>query len=122
MAIRNGKPVRFTPKGLCDAFDATDAFPGACQLLANLVFDQANPELVASRPGVGAAVTTFSGFTTPTFVSVYIVIGNVAYGMVSSARNAGHDEPFAYNIATNTFITNPSFRSSTEMTNDALWT
>jgi hypothetical protein len=105
MAIRNAKPVRFTPKGLCDAFDATDAFPGACKLLSNLVFDQGNPEVVVSRPGVGAAVTTFSGFTTPTFVSVHIVIGNVAYGMVSSARNAGQDEPFAYNIATNTFIT-----------------
>ncbi len=105
MAIRNGKPVRFTPKGLCDAFDATDAFPGACQLLSNLVFDQGNPELVVSRPGVGAADTTFSGFTSPTYVSVYIVVGNVAYGMVSSARNPGHDEPFAYNIVTNTFIT-----------------
>lgn len=105
MAIRNGKPVQFTPKGLCDAFDSSQAFPGACQLLTNLVFDQANPELVVSRPGVGAAATTFSSFTTPTFVSVYIVIGNVAYGMVSSARNAGNDEPFAYNIATNTFIT-----------------
>ncbi|MFT4068929.1 hypothetical protein [Paraburkholderia sp.] len=105
MAIRNGKPVQFTPKGLCDAFDASQAFPGACQLLSNLVFDQANPELVVSRPGVGTAVTTFSSFTSPTFVSVYTLIGNVVYGMVSSARNAGHDEPFAYNIATNTFIT-----------------
>lgn len=105
MAIRNGKPVRFTPKGLCDAFDATDAFSGACQLLSNLVFDQGNPEIVVARPGVGAAATTFSSFTTPTFVSVYIVIGVVAYGMVSSGRNAGQDEPFAYNILTNTFIT-----------------
>lgn len=105
MAIRNGRPVRFTPKGLCDAFDATDAFPGACQLLSNLVFDQGNPEIVVARPGVGAAQTTFPGFTTPTFVSVFIVIGTVAYGMVASARNAGHDEPFAYNLLTNTFIT-----------------
>lgn len=104
MAIRNGKPVQFTPKGLCDAFDSSQAFPGACQLLTNLVFDQANPELVVSRPGVGAAATKFSGFTTPTFVSVFIVIGVVAYGMVSSGRNAGKDEPFAYNILTNTFI------------------
>lgn len=105
MAIRNAKPVRFTPKGLCDAFDATDAFAGACQLLTNLVFDQGNPELMVARPGVGAADTTFSGFTTPTYVSVFIVIGVIAYGMVSSARNPGHDEPFAYNILTNSFIT-----------------
>lgn len=105
MAIRGGRPIRFTPKGLCDAYDATDAFLGACQLLSNLIFDQGNPEIVVSRPGVGAAATTFSGFTAPTFVSVYIVIGNIAYGMVASGRNAGKEEPFAYNIATNSFIT-----------------
>lgn len=104
MAIRNAKPVRFTPKGLCDAFDATDAFAGACQLLSNLVFDQGNPEIVVARPGVGSAATTFGSFTTPTFVSVHTVIGNVAYGMVSSGRNPGFDEPFAYNVALNSFI------------------
>lgn len=105
MAIRNGYPMRFTPKGICDAFDATDAFAGACQSLSNLVFDQGNPEIVVSRPGVGAALTTFSGFTTPTFISVQVVIGTVVYGMVSTARNPGFDEPFAYNLLTNTFIT-----------------
>ncbi|MCA8203200.1 hypothetical protein LGM71_19290 [Burkholderia sp. AU33545] len=105
MAIRNAKPVRFTPKGLCDAFDATDAFAGACQLLSNLVFDQGNPEIIVARPGVGAAATTFSGFTTPTFVSVYTVIGTVAYGMVSTARNPGFDEPFAFNLLTSSFTT-----------------
>ncbi|AIO74674.1 hypothetical protein [Burkholderia multivorans] len=112
MAIRNAKPVRFTPKGLCDAFDATDAFAGACQLLSNLVFDQGNPEIVVARPGVGNAATTFSGFTSPTFVSVHSVIGNVAYGMVSSGRNPGFDEPFAYNLATNSFITISGVTSS----------
>jgi hypothetical protein len=105
MAIRNAKPVRFTPKGLCDAFDATDAFAGACQLLTNLVFDQGNPELIVARPGVGAAATTFSGFNSPTYVSVHTVIGTVAYGMVSTARNPGFDEPFAFNLLTSSFIT-----------------
>lgn len=105
MAIRNGKPVRFTPKGLCDAYDATDAFAGACRLLTNLVFDQGNPEIIVARPGVGNAQTTFSGFTAPTFVSVFITIGVIAYGMVSSGRNAGHDEPFAFNLLTSSFVT-----------------
>lgn len=105
MAIRNGQPVRFTPKGICDAFDATDAFAGACQALTNLVFDQGNPEIVISRPGVGAPLTSFGGFTTPTFVSAHVTIGTVVYGMVSSGRNAGHDEPFAFDTASNTFIT-----------------
>jgi hypothetical protein len=105
MAIRNGQPGRFTPKGICDAFDATDAFPGACQLLSNLIFDQGNPEVTISRPGVGTALTTFGSFTSPTFVTVHIALGTVIYGMVATARNAGHDEPFAYDTATNTFIT-----------------
>lgn len=105
MGIARSYPVRFTPKGLSDAVDATDGFPGACQLLSNLVFDQGNPEIVIPRPGVGAALTTFAGFTSPTFVSVFIVIGNVVYGMVSTGRTAGFDEPFAYNIASNAFVT-----------------
>jgi hypothetical protein len=105
VAIRDGKPVRFTPKGLCDAFDSTDAFAGACALLTNLVFDQANPEVIVSRPGVGSPQTSFAGFTSPTFVSVQITIGTMVYGMVSSARNPGQDEPFAYNLLTSSFIT-----------------
>lgn len=105
MPIRNATPVRFTAKGICDAFDATDAFAGACALLTNLVFDQANPEVVVSRPGVGAPATSFAGFTSPTFVSVHAVIGTVAYGMVSTARNPSHDEPFAFDLVGGVFIT-----------------
>ncbi|KVT62174.1 hypothetical protein [Burkholderia ubonensis] len=101
MAIRNAKPVRFTPKGLCDAFDATDAFAGACQLLSNLVFDQGNPEIVVARPGVGAFVASFGNNA---FISVHIVIGSVAYGMVANGVFPGFDVPFAYNLATTTSI------------------
>jgi hypothetical protein len=104
VALSNAHPVRFAPKGLSDAFDATEAFPGACRSLANLVFNPGNQELVACRPGV-VSLTTFSGFTTPTFVSVFVSIDVMIYGMVSTGRNAGHDEPFAYNTSTNTFVT-----------------
>jgi hypothetical protein len=112
MPIARSYPMQFTPKGLCDAFDSTEAFKGACQSLSNLVFDQANPEVVVSRPGVGAPLTSFAGFATPTFVSVQIVLGTMVYGMVSTARTAGHDEPFAYNILTNTFVTISGVTSS----------
>lgn len=105
MAIRNGQPVRFSPKGICDAFDATDAFAGACALMTNLIFDQANPEVIVSRPGVGTPRTSFASFTSPTFVSGYVTIGSVVYGMVSTGRNAGHDEPFAFDLNAGTFIT-----------------
>ena len=31
--------------------------------------------------------------------------GNIVFGMIASARNTGHDEPFAYNLITQAFIT-----------------
>lgn len=104
MPLANQHPVRFAPKGLSDAYDSTEAFSGACRSLVNLVFDQGNPELVICRPGVGTALTTFASFTTPTFISVYIAIGSVVYGMIASGRNAGHDEPFAYDVNAAAFI------------------
>lgn len=105
MPIPKSYPVRFTPKGIADAFDATDAFAGACQILQNLVFDQGNPELVTARPGVGAALTSFAGFTTPGFVSIHVALGTLIFGMLATGRNAGHDEPFCYDTAAGAFVT-----------------
>jgi hypothetical protein len=34
-----------------------------------------------------------------------LVVGNFAFGMIASGRNAGHDEPFCYNLLTNVFVT-----------------
>lgn len=115
-------PVRFTPRGLSDAYDATDTFPGACRSLQNLVFDQSNPEIVVARPGVGNPLVSMAAqnslwggvvawgtsgyiwgsvtFTTPTVITVHIAIGNTIYGMVSSALNPGKDQPFAFVIGT----------------------
>ena len=97
-------PINFTPKGLCDSIDSTLSFQGACRSLQNLIFDQSNPEQVVARPGVGTAITSFASFTAPTFITVMIGIGSYIYGMVSSGRNAGYDEPFCYLIGTG-FIT-----------------
>lgn len=96
-------PIRFTPRGLCDALDATDRFPGACTKLQNLIFDPANPEQVISRPGV-TELTAFAGFTTPGVVSVQISIGTRIYGMIATGLTAGAEEPFCYETATNAFI------------------
>jgi len=97
-------PVRFTPRGLVDALDATDKFPGACVALSNLVFDQSNPEIMVSRPGVGSGITDFTGFNTPGVVSVHVTIGTVTYGLIASARNANKDEPFAYDHSASAFL------------------
>lgn len=96
-------PVRFTPRGLSDAFDSTDAFVGACQSLQNLVFDQSNPEIVISRPGA-SQIANFSGFTTPGVISVHETVGGFTYGMIATGRNAGKDEPFVYNHTTGLFV------------------
>ena len=105
MAIPQTLPLRFTPRGLVDAFDATDVFPGACRTLANLVFDQSNPEIVIARPGLGPALTSFAGFTSPGFVSLQVTIGTRVYGMVATGLTAGVDQPFCYDLATSAFVT-----------------
>lgn len=110
MPLRNAHPVNFTPAGLTDAYDATRAFPGACRLLSNLVFDQGNPELVQCRPGV-VTLTSFAGFTTPTFVAVHITIGNICYGMVSTNLFPGFDQPFAYDLVGGSFQTITGFNA-----------
>ena len=105
MGIRDARVVRFTPIGLADAYDATDKFLGACRSMQNLVFDQSNPSCVIPRPGVGTAFTSFAGFTSPTFISCQVVVGNYVFGMVSTGLTAGHDQPFCYNMSTNSFVT-----------------
>ena len=98
MANQKSYPIRFTPRGLSDAFDATDTFAGACRTMQNLIFDQSNPEQIAARPGVGSPMTSFVTFTTPTFVSLQENVNGVIYGMVASALTAGYDQPFAFQI------------------------
>jgi hypothetical protein len=118
MAIPKSYPARFTPKGLCDAYDATDKFPGACRSLKDLIFDQANPELVISRPGV-TQHTDFTGFNTPGFISVQTTIGTRVYGMVASARNAGKDEPFCYDLVAAAFVSISGVTSGNSPTSPA---
>jgi hypothetical protein len=98
------QPVRFTPRGLVDAYDSTDQFLGSCTSLQNLVFDPSNPEIVIARPGVGNTIANFSGISGAGFISVQIVVGGMIYGMVASSLTAGHDQPFIYNIATSSFV------------------
>lgn len=108
MAILNSAPMRFSPRGLSDAFDATDKFPGACQALTNLVHDPSNPELVVSRPGVTPFVDFRAGwaviFFDPSFISLQVTVGQRVYGMIATSLNPGHDQPFCYDNSTGNFI------------------
>lgn len=95
MGIPKTFPMRMTPKGLSDAFDSTDKFPGACRQLINLVFDQSNPEIMVSRPGV-TNISSFAGFSAPAVVSLQATIGSLVVGMVASSAHANKDEPFIW--------------------------
>ena len=72
--------------------------------LQNLVPNPNTMDTWVPRPG-SVLLTEFPGFTTPGFVSALFVIGDIAYGMIASGLHAGKDQPFAYNISTNTFET-----------------
>lgn len=72
--------------------------------LSNLVPNPSTNETWIPRPAA-VALTTFPGFASPSFQSAWKVIGNLGYGMIASGRNAGKDEPFVYNLLTNTFLT-----------------
>lgn len=112
MAIRNAYPVPFVPEGITDAGDMDNSFPGACSSLQNLMFDPSNSKSVVGRPGVGLPITEFAGFTSPTFVSLQGVIGTYVFGMVSTGRTAGYDEPFCYDLINNVFVTISGVTSS----------
>jgi hypothetical protein len=94
----------FSPAGVSDTLDGTNVFPGAMAALTNLIPDLATPNLWAPRPA-SISLTSFGGFTTPGFVSVFQVIGNFVFGLIASGRNAGHDEPFCFDLVNMVFVT-----------------
>ena len=103
MARRNARPLTIRPKGLSDAVDGSNSFKGAMQQLANLVPSASTAQVFVPR---SAAIekTDFPDFSTPAGLTALLVIGTRAYGMISSAAYSGKDEPFCYDIPTDTFI------------------
>lgn len=121
MGLRRSTPLTFNPRGLSDALDGSTVFAGAMASLQNLVPDPSTRALWQCRPAAQSLVnfaTQGGGFSSGFssgfqvgfsplpigLISCLKVIGNIAYGMVATGRNAGHDEPFAYNLLTNAFI------------------
>src|SRR5258706_16157459 len=104
MALRHSRPITVKPRTLSDSVDGSNAPPGAMALLTNLIPDPSTADVFVCRPAA-ISKSTFASFSTPGFLSGLLIVGDIAYGMIASARNAAKDEPFAYNIATNTFLT-----------------
>lgn len=90
--------------GASDTLDSGDTFSGAMGSLQNLIPDPTTKGLWQCRPAA-INVTSYVGYTTPAFISTLHIVGNLAYGLIASGRNAGHDEPFCFNLATSTFVT-----------------
>jgi hypothetical protein len=101
---RNSKPVKWPIKGCSDSLDGGDTFPGAMASLQNLIPDPTTAGLWQCRPA-SVSLTTFGSFTSPGFISLLHIVGNFAYGMIASGRNAGKDEPFCFNLLTSAFVT-----------------
>jgi hypothetical protein len=104
MSPRRSEPYSFSPEGLSDALVSTHVFPGACSKLQNLIPDPTTKNLWICRPAA-TQLTNFPGFTTPGFISCFKVVGSKVFGMIATGRNAGHDEPFCYDLITAAFIT-----------------
>ena len=103
MALRKNAPIRFVAAGLSGALDGTDAFPGACSILQNLIPDISTKGLWVCRPA-SIEQTTFSEFTTPGYVSAGYINGSRFYGLVASGLTSGFDEPFCYDLVSRAFI------------------
>jgi hypothetical protein len=120
--LRNGVPLKFSPYGVSDAIDSTNVFAGAMAALSNLVPDPSTRNLWQCRPAANKLVdfnstsgpfssgwssgfqhNPFGAGVVSTFISVLLVVGTRAYGMIANNQFAGHDVPFSYNLATNTF-------------------
>lgn len=106
MSLRNATPLVHSPSGVTDALDATNVPPGAMSELANLIPDPSTKNLWQCRPAAQIeADFAAGGFSSPGFISAVFIQGNLVYGMIGTARNAGHDEPFAYNLISESFVT-----------------
>lgn len=106
MPLRNAIPLSWKPQGVTDTVDATNAFPGSMQQLSNLIPDPTTNNVFIPRPAstLRTDFASVPGSTGPYgLVSGLLVVGAFAYGMVASARNANHDEPFVYHLDDNTF-------------------
>ena len=103
MGIHNAQAISIRPVGLSDAVDGSNAPAGAMAILKDLIPNPTTAYQYVPRPASVSAYN-FADFTTPTALTCLLVVGTRAYGFVSTARFAGHDEPFIYDLRAGSFI------------------
>jgi hypothetical protein len=104
MPFANASPITFRARGVSDGVDGSGTFQGAMKSLQNLVPDPRQAGIVVPR-SAAVQLSNFAGFNTPAAVSAMLVVGDLVYGMVATARNAGKDEPFIYDLSAGAFVT-----------------
>lgn len=106
MSLRNGTPVVWSPHGAMDTLDSSSSsVSGGMASLQNLIPDPSTRDLWQCRPAALVLVDLAGhGFSTPDFVSVTTMVGSRIYGMVSTSRFPGQDEPFCYDVAANQVV------------------
>ena len=101
--------IVWRPKGVGDALDADQNFPGSMQSLQNLIPNPSTTNQWVCRPAavkIGDFATSVSpSFPGVTEISVALIVGTMMYGMVRTTLNSGFDQPFAYNLSTQAFVT-----------------
>lgn len=102
MPPANQRVATCTPSGYVDSKDGNTARNGAMAQLANLIPSPSTAGFFVCRPAaIGRA---FTGFSSPGYVSAAFTLGTRIYGLVATSRFPGHDEPFCFDTATNSFV------------------
>ncbi len=104
MTLRNSRPIPWRPKGLSDTLYSGTSFPGAMMTLQNLIPDPTSTDLWQCRPAALVDADPDGTFPDPGFVSCMLLVGTRIYGMLATSTNAGNDEPFCWDIVTQTYI------------------
>lgn len=103
MSLRNAHPLTWKPKGVSDAIDGTNSFIGAMSQLKNLIPDPSTTSIFVPRPAA-IELESFSTLSSPAQVSCMFILGDIVYGLIGSALATGYDQPFAYDLVTQTLL------------------
>jgi len=104
VGLRDARNVTFTPTGVTDSLDGTNAPSGSMRSLQNLIPSYGTRGVYAPRPA-GVTAIDFASINPRGIVSALTVVGTRAYGWISSSTYAGKDQPFCYDLTTSSFIT-----------------
>lgn len=99
MGLRKSQPLHFSPVGCSDALDSTNVSSGMMQSLQNLIPDPTTRNLWQCRSAATRIANFNLYFVQPVgFISALLIIGDRAYGMITTGNFPGHDIPFCYDL------------------------